>query len=226
MTIAVKLTDVVRPDEFPARIFNVMRNQFGYDAEFTYEQVLSVPLEQWSLLPNLGKKSLAELDRLIEEKTGQRLPRKARPAWRRPHKTLRDAATDLRAAITFTLSPKFPAPNDDSARIAWLRAWWEGEKMRGAVEEKPPSNDLADYGWAPGFYAFRCACTPADAKPLDWPDGAKRSTRCKACAAKAREEAHAAWFEKNDPTKEKAANRLIRAQVSGEEPPPAKEDSQ
>jgi hypothetical protein len=166
-------------------------------------------------------------------------------AWQRPHKAKKvtlsqpqldatvyginawaDVATDLRAAIAFTLSPDFPAPNDDSDRIAWLRAWWQGEKMRGAVEEKPPSNDLADYGWAPGFYAFRCACTPADAKPLDWPEGAKRSTRCKACAAKAREEAYAVWFEKHNPTKEKAVNRLIRAQVSGEEPPPAKEDSQ
>lgn len=87
-----------------------------------------------------------------------------KPAWRRPHKAKKadvtetqlgavcnalgdlaavtgdqkQAIADLRAAIRYTLSPDFPAPNDDAARIAYLRAWWSGENLR-AVAEEPPS---------------------------------------------------------------------------------------
>lgn len=56
---------------------------------------------------------------------------------------LADVATDLRAAIAFTLSPDFPPPNEDSDRIAWLRAWWQGEQMRQrtVAEEPPPAKE-------------------------------------------------------------------------------------
>lgn len=70
----VKLTDVIHKGDFPARIWRGICNQLYWTVP-TYEQVLLIPLEQWYRLPNLGAKSLADLDRIIEEKTGHRLSR-------------------------------------------------------------------------------------------------------------------------------------------------------